>query len=194
MPKSICAREQAEAPEEGEAQVLARIIETYGTPQETAEEYIAMEQADHSPFPARTEEAAPARSGPGLFGVLVDPQRLWRVDLHAAVACDGHLLFHLGGDGRQPVARACDPDHRCSVRAALRLLGTRDQLGRGPRRRGAAWRAHAATASDARRRRHALDADQARARRRADVGFADLHDPAAAARRSSISRWPSRSA
>ncbi len=65
--------EQAEAPEEGEPALLARIIETYGTPQETAEEYIAMEQAI-SPFPSRAEEEAPARSGPGLFGVLVDPQ------------------------------------------------------------------------------------------------------------------------
>jgi uncharacterized membrane protein len=65
--------EQEEAPDEGEAALLARIIETYGTPHETAEEYIAMEQAI-SPFPARTEDEAPARSGPGLFGVLVDPQ------------------------------------------------------------------------------------------------------------------------
>lgn len=64
--------EQAEAPEEGEAALMARIIETYGTPQETAQEYIAMEQAI-SPFP-RDEEQAPARSGPGFFGVLVDPQ------------------------------------------------------------------------------------------------------------------------
>ena len=64
--------EQAEAPDESEAVLLARIIETYGTPHETAEEYIAMEQAI-SPFPAREDEA-PARSGPGLFGVLVDPQ------------------------------------------------------------------------------------------------------------------------
>ncbi|MFM9862411.1 MAG: sensor domain-containing protein [Micropepsaceae bacterium] len=65
--------EQAEAPEEGEAAMMARIIETYGTPQETAEEYIAMEQAI-SPFPSRAEAEAPASSGPGLFGVLVDPQ------------------------------------------------------------------------------------------------------------------------
>lgn len=64
--------EQAEAPEEGEAALMARIIETYGTPQETAQEYIAMEQAI-SPFPSREDEA-PASSGPGIFGVLVDPQ------------------------------------------------------------------------------------------------------------------------
>jgi uncharacterized membrane protein len=64
--------EHAETPEETEAQLLARVIETFGTPQETAEEYIAMDQAI-SPFP-REEEQAPARSGPGLFGVLVDPQ------------------------------------------------------------------------------------------------------------------------
>jgi uncharacterized membrane protein len=65
--------EQAEAPEEGEAALMARIIETYGTPQETAQEYIAMEQAI-SPFPSRDDEAPASSSGPGIFGVLVDPQ------------------------------------------------------------------------------------------------------------------------
>jgi hypothetical protein len=52
---------------------MERVTETYGTPQEVAEEYIAMEQAIKSPFPAREEEAA-VDKGPGLFGVLVDPQ------------------------------------------------------------------------------------------------------------------------
>jgi len=66
--------EQAQSPDESEAHVLARVVETYGTPQEVAEEYIAMEQAIGSPFPARAEETAAADSGPGLFGVLVDPR------------------------------------------------------------------------------------------------------------------------
>ncbi len=65
--------EQAQTPEESEAQVLARIVETYGTPHEVAEEYIAMEQTVSSPFPARDDDAV-AESGPGLFGVLVDPR------------------------------------------------------------------------------------------------------------------------
>lgn len=65
--------EYAQTPEESEAQVLARVIETYGTPQEVAEEYISMEQAINSPFPAREEDAV-VESGPGLFGVLVDPR------------------------------------------------------------------------------------------------------------------------
>ncbi|MBL8782977.1 MAG: sensor domain-containing protein [Alphaproteobacteria bacterium] len=65
--------EQAQAPEESEAQILARIVETYGTPQEVAEEYIAMDDAIKSPFPARADEEASGK-GPGLFGVLVDPQ------------------------------------------------------------------------------------------------------------------------
>ena len=47
--------EQAQAPEESEAQILARIVETYGTPQEVAEEYIAMDDAIKSPFPARAD-------------------------------------------------------------------------------------------------------------------------------------------
>ena len=66
--------EQAQSPDETEAQVLARIVETYGTPQEVAEEYIAMEQTVSSPFPARAEEETTTDSGPGLFGVLVDPR------------------------------------------------------------------------------------------------------------------------
>lgn len=66
--------EQAQSPDETEAQVLARIVETYGTPQEVAEEYIAMEQTVSSPFPARSDEDTAADSGPGLFGVLVDPR------------------------------------------------------------------------------------------------------------------------
>lgn len=65
--------EQAQAAEESEAQILARIVETYGTPQEVAEEYIAMEQAIKSPFPARDDDEV-ADKGPGLFGVLVDPR------------------------------------------------------------------------------------------------------------------------
>jgi len=66
--------EQAQSPDELEATVLARIVETYGTPQEVAEEYIAMEQAIKSPFPARADEESTTDSGPGLFGVLVDPK------------------------------------------------------------------------------------------------------------------------
>ncbi|MEQ1864339.1 MAG: sensor domain-containing protein [Micropepsaceae bacterium] len=65
--------EQAQSSDESEAQVLARVVETYGTPQEVAEEYIAMERAVDSPFPARAEEES-IDSGPGLFGVLVDPR------------------------------------------------------------------------------------------------------------------------
>ena len=66
--------EQAESQEENEQQLLARIVESYGTPQEVAEEYIAMEQAANSPFPARTDDNTMAERNPGLFGVLVDPR------------------------------------------------------------------------------------------------------------------------
>jgi len=66
--------EHAQTPEESEAQVLARIVETYGTPQEVAEEYIAMDDTIKSPFPARADEDEAVDKGPGLFGVLVDPR------------------------------------------------------------------------------------------------------------------------
>lgn len=66
--------EQAESEGETEDQILARIVETYGSPQEVAQEYIAMEQAADSPFPSRDEDNSRSDSGPGFFGVLVDPR------------------------------------------------------------------------------------------------------------------------
>lgn len=66
--------EQGCSPDENEQQLLTRIIETYGTPQEVAEEYIVMEQAANSPFPAREDITSTTDRGPGLFGVLVDPR------------------------------------------------------------------------------------------------------------------------
>ncbi len=66
--------EQAESHDENEQLLLVRIVESYGTPQEVAEEYIAMEQAANSPFPARTDDDIRVDQGPGLFGVLVDPR------------------------------------------------------------------------------------------------------------------------
>lgn len=55
---------------DSEAAVLARIAETYGSPQEVAEEYIRMEQAIQSPFPSVADEDRPS----GFFGVLIDPR------------------------------------------------------------------------------------------------------------------------
>lgn len=65
--------ERAASEGETEAVVLARVIETYGSPREVAEEYITMEKATHSPFPARDEPAEDTDRSPGFFGVLVDP-------------------------------------------------------------------------------------------------------------------------
>ena len=66
--------EQANSQDESEQALLARIVENYGTPQEVAQEYIAMEQASSSPFPSRADDDEKTESGPGLFGVLVDPR------------------------------------------------------------------------------------------------------------------------
>jgi uncharacterized membrane protein len=67
---------RADAPGKSEADVLAEIIETYGTPQEVAEEYVAMEQAIKGPFASTTTtvDDRQVERGPGFFGVLVDPQ------------------------------------------------------------------------------------------------------------------------
>jgi hypothetical protein len=55
-----------------EADVLAQVIETYGTPEEIAEEYKSMEAAISGPFP-KAEETAPARRY-GFFNVVRDPK------------------------------------------------------------------------------------------------------------------------
>ena len=66
---------RADATGKSEADVLAEIIETYGTPQEVAEEYVAMEQAIKGPFASTTTvDERQVDRGPGFFGVLVDPQ------------------------------------------------------------------------------------------------------------------------
>ncbi len=65
---------RADAAGKSEADVLAEIIETYGTPQEVAEEYVAMEQAIKGPFASSTVDEREADRGPGFFGVLIDPK------------------------------------------------------------------------------------------------------------------------
>src|SRR5690348_12520326 len=59
-------------PGRSEADVLAQVIETYGTPEEIAEEYKSMEAAISGPFP-KAEETAPARRY-GFFNVVRDPR------------------------------------------------------------------------------------------------------------------------
>ena len=54
-----------------EREVLASVIETYGTPEEIAEEYRSMEATLLGPFPK--QEAAPSAPH-GFFGVIRDPR------------------------------------------------------------------------------------------------------------------------
>ena len=61
--------EIASNPDKTEAAVLASVIETYGTPQEIAEEYKSMEAAIAGPFPK--PEPKPERQA-GFFGVISD--------------------------------------------------------------------------------------------------------------------------
>lgn len=63
--------ELAGNPESTEAEVLASVIETYGTPEEIAEEYRRMEATLSGPFPK--PEPAPTRSY-GFFSVISDPR------------------------------------------------------------------------------------------------------------------------
>ena len=58
-------------PERTEAEVLASVVETYGTPAEIAEEYKSMEATIQGPFPK--SEQAPEQH-PGFFGVIGDPR------------------------------------------------------------------------------------------------------------------------
>ncbi len=59
-------------PGRSEADVLASVVETYGTPEEIAEEYKSMEAAISGPFP-KSDETLPARRY-GFFNVVRDPR------------------------------------------------------------------------------------------------------------------------
>jgi hypothetical protein len=59
-------------PGRSEADVLAGVVETYGTPEEIAEEYKSMEAAISGPFP-KAEGAVPERRY-GFFNVVRDPR------------------------------------------------------------------------------------------------------------------------
>jgi len=63
--------EIAHNPEVPESEILASVIDTYGTPQEIAEEYRDMEATIGGPFPK--SEPAPQRSF-GFFNVISDPR------------------------------------------------------------------------------------------------------------------------
>jgi uncharacterized membrane protein len=63
--------EIASNPERSEAEVLASVVETYGTPAEIAEEYKSMEATIGGPFPK--SEQTPDNH-PGFFGVIGDPR------------------------------------------------------------------------------------------------------------------------
>ncbi|HLY05819.1 MAG TPA: sensor domain-containing protein [Rhizomicrobium sp.] len=63
--------EIASNPTKSEAEVLASVIETYGTPEEIAEEYRSMESAIAGPFP---KPQAPPERRYGFFSVIRDPR------------------------------------------------------------------------------------------------------------------------
>lgn len=58
-------------PELSEAAVLASVIETYGTPEEIAEEYKSMEATISGPFP---KAELPTEKQYGFFGIIRDPR------------------------------------------------------------------------------------------------------------------------
>lgn len=63
--------EIATHPELSEAAVLASVIETYGTPEEIAEEYKSMEATISGPFP---KAELPEEKHYGFFGIIRDPR------------------------------------------------------------------------------------------------------------------------
>src|SRR5215469_1899161 len=63
--------EIASKPNQSEAEVLASVIETYGTPAEIAEEYKSMEASISGPFPKPEQQPERHR---GFFGVIGDPK------------------------------------------------------------------------------------------------------------------------
>jgi Putative sensor len=63
--------EIAANPQKTEAEVLATVVETYGTAQEIAEEYRSMEATIAGPFPKPEQKREPHR---GFFPVIGDPR------------------------------------------------------------------------------------------------------------------------
>lgn len=67
--------EIAQNPDMDEAAVMATVVETYGTPQEIAEEYRDMEAAITTPFPKQPEpETGSSSTHRGFFNVISDPR------------------------------------------------------------------------------------------------------------------------
>lgn len=67
--------EIAQNPDLDEKAVLASVVETYGSPQEIAEEYRAMEATLSTPFPqAENKPDAPSAGKKGFFSIIADPQ------------------------------------------------------------------------------------------------------------------------
>lgn len=70
--------ELAQDPDKPESEVLASVIDNYGTPEEIAEEYRAMERTLAGPFARPGDEGAPVAEPPrrhyGFFGVVGDPR------------------------------------------------------------------------------------------------------------------------
>jgi uncharacterized membrane protein len=65
--------EIAQNPDMDEAAVMASVVDTYGSPQEIAEEYRDMEDAITTPFPKQPYAETSGSSG-GFFGVVSDPR------------------------------------------------------------------------------------------------------------------------
>jgi uncharacterized membrane protein len=63
--------EIAANPNKSEAEVLTTVVETYGTPQEIAEEYRSMEAAIAGPFPKPEQKP---RQHKGFFNIISDPR------------------------------------------------------------------------------------------------------------------------
>ncbi|HXL98723.1 MAG TPA: sensor domain-containing protein [Rhizomicrobium sp.] len=63
--------EIATHPDKSEAEILASVVETYGTPEEIAEEYKSMEATLSGPFP---KSDLPEERHYGFFGVIRDPR------------------------------------------------------------------------------------------------------------------------
>jgi hypothetical protein len=64
--------EIAQNPDLDESAVMASVVDTYGSPQEIAEEYRDMEATITTPFPKQPE--AETGYGGGFFGVISDPR------------------------------------------------------------------------------------------------------------------------
>ncbi len=130
-------------PGHAEGDVLARIVTSYGAPDEVAGG-LPRQRGHHPEGPAHAHPAAALEQPRPLLRHLRRSSRVPEPAVHVAGARHRCRLLHVRDHRAVAVARPRHPDHRRAVLPAVHRRGARGRAGRGPHRRDAARHADAA--------------------------------------------------